>query len=222
MKRVVIFLIGIICASIINAQESKAPKNNFKANMLSPFYNSLNVSYERMLSSKQKSIQIGLNYMDFNGRLFSLADDYISERVNGGSITFEYRNMFGDNGFDNIYIASFMRAMYYERNARYYNYDYSTMSSSNFSDIFHDKSSYLSLGIGAVVGKQFVFNDFITLDLFAGPAFQFLLMESRKATNETKNIPAEVKSNTLLSERIPNKYISGYGIRAGLNVGFLF
>ncbi len=221
MKKVILYFVSVICFSVVNAQEIKAPRNNLKANMLSPFYNSLNISYERMLSSKQKSIQIGLNYMDFNGRLFTLADDYISERVNGGSFTFEYRNMFGDNGFDNIYIAPFMRILYYERNARYYNYDYNSISLP-YTNVIHDKSSYLSLGIGAVVGKQFVVKDFITLDLFVGPAFQFLIMESRKATNETKNVPADVKSGTLLSERIPNKYLTGYGVRAGFNLGFLF
>lgn len=222
MKRAIIFLFSIICISAINAQEQKAPKNNFKANMLSPFYNSLNLSYERMLNNNQKSIQIGLNYMDFNGRLLTLANDYKSERVNGGSLTFEYRNMFGENRFDNIYIAPFLRVMYYERNARYEEFYSQSSQWLTPYNIIHDKSSYISAGIGAVVGRQFVVKDFITIDIFAGPAFQYLIMESRKAVNETLNTKADVKSNTLLSERIPNKYISGYGIRAGFNIGFLF
>lgn len=220
MKHKHCFILFLVACGFLktNAQDFT---NNFKINALSPFYNALNVSYEKLLKNKSSSIQIGANYMDFNGKLFSLDYDYEKEKVTGFVLTLEYRTMFDKSGFNNFYLAPFVRGMYYKRDAIYY--DYNSNLTSLTGSYIHEKSEYVSLGLGAVVGKQFVFKERFSVDLFLGPVMQFLVSENRNAFNLTsKQYEPYVQENTLLSERIPNKYINGYGLRAGVNIGILF
>lgn len=218
MKNIVTLLF-ILIFSFTNtfSQETFIKNNNLKINVLSPFYNALNISYEHLLANKTKSLNIGVVYMDFNGKLFSdLNYDYFKEKTTGGSITFEYRNYFGNTGYNSIYVAPFIRAMYFKRDAEY-------LELIELQDCkIHDISEYTSIGIGALVGKQYILNQHFTIDFFVGPNMQFLISQSRVAFNNDLNKAATPKHETLISERIPNRFIKGYGIRTGITIGFIF
>ena len=93
MKKISVVYI-LLCVGLTSfAQEAK---HNIKTNLLSPFLNTLNISYE-VLKPNDKSIQFGLSFMNYNGYLSSETNyDYgygygYEENVKGVAATFEYR-----------------------------------------------------------------------------------------------------------------------------------
>jgi hypothetical protein len=204
------------------AQEAK---HNIKTNLLSPFLNTLNISYE-VLKPNDKSIQIGLSYMNYSGYLNSETNyDYsygYEENVKGVSATFEYRILFSEKGFNNTYIAPFFRAMHYQKKAVT---GYNIYQSSQVPSIpvtTDELSKYTSIGIGFVLGRQFVFNNKVSIDLFAGPAYQILVDQYRSLVDRDTKTPFKPSNNAKLSKSINNRFLEGYGLRAGVTVGLLF
>ena len=208
------------------AQEAK---HNIKTNILSPFLNTLNISYE-VLKPNDKSIQFGLSYMNYNGNL-STGNTYdyntgyslgYEENVKGLALTFEYRILFTEKGFNNTYIAPFFRAMHYQKKAVNTIYDYASSQQPLYHFQTDELSKYTSIGVGFVFGRQFVFNDKITFDLFAGPAYQILVDEYRSLVDRNSQLHLKPSNSAKLSKTINNRYLEGYGLRAGITVGLLF
>lgn len=222
-KRAIIYL--FLCTGLTSlAQEAK---HNIKTNLLSPFLNTLNISYE-VLKPNDKSIQIGISYMDYNGYLSSESNydngyNYgYDENVKGVAATFEYRILFTEKGFNNTYIAPYFRAMHYQKKATNRSYDYFS-SQVPFAETNTDElSKYTSIGVGFVFGRQFVFNNKITLDLFAGPAYQILVDQYRSLVDRDTKTVLKPSDNAKLSKFINNRYLDGYGLRAGITLGLLF
>ena len=196
------------------AQEAK---HNIKTNLLSPFLNTLNISYE-VLKPNEKSIQFGLSYMNYNGYLNSGTtfedgnrDGYgysynYEENVKGVAITFDYRILFSEKGFNNIYIAPFFRAMHYQKKAVSNYSPYQSSQVPPYPQYTTDElSKYTSIGVGFVFGRQFVFNNKITLDLFAGPAYQILVDEYRSLVDRNTKTPLKPSNSAKLSKSINNR-----------------
>ena len=207
------------------AQEAK---HNIKTNLLSPFLNTLNISYE-VLKPNDKAIQFGLSYMNYNGYLNNESNyDYsgyrygYEENVKGVAATFEYRILFSDKGFNNTYLAPFFRAMHYQKKAINTEYNYFSSQTPLNTNTTDELSKYTCIGVGFVFGRQFVFNNKITLDLFAGPAYQILVDEYRSLVDRSTQLQLKPSSSAKLSKTINNRYLEGYGLRAGLTVGLLF
>ncbi|MES2691795.1 MAG: DUF3575 domain-containing protein, partial [Bacteroidota bacterium] len=212
-----IFAFLSLCAS---AQRDK--KNILKANILSPIFNTLNLSYERVLKGSN-SLTIGASYMDFDD--FGNSDYRYPKpnRVNGGSLTAEYRIYFEDKVLHGSYFAPFIRYMYYERNLQYnvtYSY-YDPVIGYTYGYEGGEKDKYQGAGIGFIAGYQFIIKNVFSIDLFGGPVYQLLLQKDRKLVN-TSNNPNGKLRDEYLSENIPNRYLYGYGFRAGITLGMLF
>jgi hypothetical protein len=58
-----------------------------------------------------------------------------------------------------------------------------------------------------------VFKNRVVIDLFGGPVYS-ILVASNKTITKTGDV--------VIGNGIPNTYVRGYGVRAGLTVGFLF
>jgi hypothetical protein len=222
MKKIAIVYLFLCMGLTSFAQEAK---HNIKTNLLSPFLNTLNISYE-VLKPNDKSIQIGLSYMNYSGYLNSETNyDYsygYEENVKGVSATFEYRILFSEKGFNNTYIAPFFRAMHYQKKAVT---GYNIYQSSQVPSIpvtTDELSKYTSIGIGFVLGRQFVFNNKVSIDLFAGPAYQILVDQYRSLVDRDTKTPFKPSNNAKLSKSINNRFLEGYGLRAGVTVGLLF
>ena len=222
MKKIAIVYLFLCMGLTSFAQEAK---HNIKTNLLSPFLNTLNISYE-VLKPNDKSIQIGLSYMNYSGYLNSETNyDYsygYEENVKGVSATFEYRILFSEKGFNNTYIAPFFRAMHYQKKAVT---GYNIYQSSQVPSIpvtTDELSKYTSIGIGFVLGRQFVFNNKVSIDLFAGPAYQILVDQYRSLVDRDTKTPLKPSNNAKLSKSINNRFLEGYGLRAGVTVGLLF
>lgn len=222
MKKIAIVYM-LLCIGLTSfAQEAK---HNIKTNLLSPFLNTLNISYE-VLKPNDKSIQIGLSYMNYNGYLNSETNYEYSygyeENVKGVSATFEYRILFSEKGFNNTYIAPFFRAMHYQKKAVTRNGIYQSSQVPSITVTTDELSKYTSIGIGFVLGRQFVFNNKVSIDLFAGPAYQILVDQYRSLVDRDTKTPLKPSNNAKLSRSINNRFLEGYGLRAGVTVGLLF
>jgi hypothetical protein len=223
MKQLIIIPI-LLVSLIANAQTNSVQrKHAIRTNVLSAIYNTLNVSYQK-LNTNGNSFLIGASYMDFddfgenNNNYYYSNNNYT--RVEGVSLTGEYRLHFSGEGFQGGYVGGFARAMYYQRNAKK---EDSYYASQNYAyNVISEDFKFVSAGVGFVVGYQYAIKNRITFDFFGGPVFQYLIHEDRKTRNLTTGSMIESQDATLLAERIPNKYLRGYGLRGGITVGILF
>lgn len=215
----------LLVGKVSSAQQTEAVrKHAIKTNMLSAIYNTLNVSYEK-LKPNGNSVLIGASYMDFddfgeNNYDYNYGLGFT--KVEGVTLTGEYRLHFSGQGFEGGYVGGFARAMYYERAAQTINYNYQGSQQPTTTEILREDFKYVSAGLGFVVGYQFVVKNRVTFDFFGGPVYQYLLHEDRKTRDLVTGKTFKNQDETLLAESIPNKYIRGYGLRGGITVGILF
>ena len=254
--RLLLCLISVLCFTIISAQniENKVSSSlsqkehsyALKFNLLSPFYGTLNLSWQKVLSN-DASFQLTASYTDFdsygstqdesqqnyNGNSTTTVNGSTttnvtvnntvkSQRTQGFAITPEYRYMLNGRKLSGVYVAPFMRYMYYEYsrdldltiNTRTYptliGYpSTTTYSSTSGSDLY----AYHTLGLGVTVGKQIMFKNKVVLDFFIGPSYS-LLLASNTTINSTNDI--------VIGSGIPNLFIRGYGVRAGVSIGLAY
>src|SRR5882762_7411500 len=142
------FLAVVLFVAIAGSAVAQ-PGNAIKINLLSPVARTFNIAYERKVSDNG-SFQLGFYYTGAkSGDL----------KLSGFGITPEYRFYLSQtpapNGF---YVAPFMR---------YTSYD---LTYNNGTD--KASGSVTSFGGGLVVGRQWVFKERVTLDMFIGPKYQ--------------------------------------------------
>ena len=215
MKKLTLFLASIIIVVFVVQAKPKFPpikKNGAKINLLSPLYSNLSVSYQCLLTPF-RSIQLTASYMDFNDFVkFGNVDDL---RVTGFSITPEYRIIFSGYGLNGFYVGPFLRYMDYKKT-----FDY-----TDYSTLFMENSSFKSAGIGFNIGKQFIIKNTVLVDLFAGPVYQVLVQEkiNQSITRQMQPFYNNYEDfSNYLAPSIPNRYLKGYGIRAGITIGIAF
>ncbi len=151
-----------------------------KLNILSPIVSTLNLSYEHMLS-EDRSAQLGFFYTGA-----SIGDTKLS----GIGITPEYRIYLGDDPApDGFYVAPFLR---------YQNFKLS-------SDFDNSEGTYSSFGVGLIVGRQWLFGERVTFDIFLGPSYSFGNVE---VTDGNDNFDLGG--------------VDGFGLRTGITLGFAF
>ncbi len=251
----VLFIIGILAQASAQVAETRSSTRTpiehssaIKINLLSPFYGTLNLSWQKVLNSNA-SFQVTASYTDFDSYGStsdeSQGDDYYTttktvngsyttevttsrmitgQRTHGFAVTPEYRYMLNGRNLTGFYIAPFGRYMYYrytqdfEISSQSYTYltsqpysggTYGPSSISNGSDLY----TYHTMGLGVTVGKQIMFKNKVVIDFFGGPVYSILL-----ASNH--NIKAT--SDIVIGTGIPNVYLRGYGVRAGITIGLAY
>ena len=206
MKKHTIVIIILLTALGGDAKPKYPPikENGLKLNILSPIYSNLSLSYQHLITPF-KSLQISASYMDFN-YVNRVGDDL---RVQGFSITPEYRINFNGYGLNGFYAGPFLRYMDYQK----------TYENNYIGQNSKENSKFKSVGLGFNIGQQFIIKNTVLIDLFAGPVYQVLVQEDINKTNS--NIYYN-NSNQYLAESIPNRYLRGYGIRAGVTIGVAF
>ncbi len=194
------------------------PKQNIiKINLLSPIVSTIMLFYQRNIN-EESSFQIGMGYMDFYG-FGSNTNTYYngntntsvtSERSRGFFFTPEYRYLFDGEYMDGIFIAPFLKYtfMQYDETQKNVTEIYNQGNYTTQTTYSNTSNSYNSLGIGITIGKQFIFKNKISLEVFGGPVYNILLSGTSTEIN--------------ISHSMNNVNIRGYGARAGMTVGFLF
>lgn len=160
------------------------PKTAIKINLLSPVARTFNIAFERAVNDNG-SFQLGFYYTGLK------VEDV---KFSGFGLTPEYRFYLSQtpapNGF---YVAPFLR---------YTNYNLT-------ADDTTDKATFTSFGGGVVVGRQWVFKERVTFDLFIGPKYQ---SRDLKVTNTSGNA----------DETFDINYLNSFGIRGGITLGIAF
>ena len=168
---------------VLAAFTAKAQQNVVKLNIFSPLVSTLNLSYENAFS-EDKSFQIGFFYTGAK---------IVDTKFTGIGITPEIRFYLGDDAApQGFYAAPFLR---------YQNFKLTEPLSSG-------SATLSTFGLGVTVGKQWIFKEKFSLDLFIGPSYSF----------------GDIKVNDGGSTETfsTGSLGSGFGIRTGLTFGLAF
>ncbi len=175
-QRILLFLFARALSISAFSQDKK---NNLKLNIFSPALKTLNLQFERKLKEDQ-SFQFGAFYTGYSNSGTSLS---------GFGFTPEYRLYLTNVVLNGVYIAPFMRYQSY-----------------TLSDDQNDKGTLSTFGGGLILGRQWLFKDKVTLDMFIGPSYN---SGSVKVTSGVNNF--DLTSS-----------FDGFGVRAGVCFGFAF
>ena len=178
MRKISLVLAFVAATIAVNAQEGKM--NAIKLNPLSLAVLTGNVSYERAIGEKT-SVQLGGFYSGFT--LSGL-------KYSGWGVTPEFRYYITGEALNGFYAAPF---------GRYQSYSLTDKETS-------DKTSFTTIGGGAILGFQRMGDSGFTFDVFAGPSYN-----KAKFKNETDEEEFNVSGG-----------VAGFGVRFGLTVGFGF
>ena len=180
--RKISLLLALFAASFAVKAQDNTRSDAIKLNPLSLAFLTGNVSYERAVSANS-SFQLGVFY---SGVSFS------EIKYSGLGITPEFRFYFGGakQALNGVYAAPF---------ARYQNFSITDKTDDS-------ETSFSTIGGGATIGWQKMWNSGFVLDIFAGPSFN-----SAKFKNDGDDDAFDVNSS-----------FSGFGVRTGLTLGFGF
>lgn len=183
MKKILFVLIVVSSALTVNIVQAQS--NAIKINILSPLVKTLNLSFEHALS-ESSSFQIGFFYTGA-----SIAD----LKYTGFGITPEYRFYLSESPAPKgVYLAPFIR--------------YQSVKLEDTSSSSTGSATLSAIGGGLVVGKQWIFKERITLDIFLGPSF-----------NSGK---VKVEDGTSNQFEDVNAGFDGFGLRTGITLGVAF
>ena len=177
MKKILLVCAIVAGAFAANAQEKS---NAFKANIFSPIAKTGSFFYERKLNEKS-SAQLGVGFTAYNKN---------DVKISGLFFTPEYRFYLSGEAMNGFYAGPFVR--------------YQSLKIED--KVAADKATLTTFGGGVVVGRQWLFGNIVTLDIFAGPSYN---------TGEVKY--DDGSGNT----EIPGGF-NGFGVRAGLTLGIAF
>ncbi len=180
-------LLFVVSVSLATAQNSA-----IKVNVLSPMVRTANFSFEQKLGP-ETSLQLGFFYTSakFDG-----------DRYTGIGVTPEFRYYLTETeAIRGFYIAPFLR--YNKINIK----TTSTYTDGNGNTTTEKVDVDLNgFGGGVVVGKQWVFKEHITIDMFVGP----------------KGMSRNIKVNSGNDADVNFRGFGGFGIRAGITFGVAF
>ncbi len=180
MKRARKKFLLMACVLTAFAFSANAQSSVIKLNIFSPIVSTFNVQYEKTTKADQ-SFQLGFFYTGYSSS---------DTKFNGFGLTPEYRFYLSDTDAPKgVFIAPFVR--------------YQSFSASNAST--NTKGSVTSFGGGVVLGKQWIFKEHISLDIFLGPGYY------------SSNI--KIDSGTPSIDATP---FDGFTVRAGLCFGYAF
>ena len=158
------------------------PTNAIKINLLSPVARTFNIAYEHAIN-ENGSLQLGFYYTGVK-----VSDTKLS----GWGVTPEYRFYLSStpapNGF---YVAPFLR--------------YNSFTAQDNSNNTVNKATVTQFGGGVVVGRQWVFKERVTFDMFIGPKYQ------------SSNVKV-----TSGSDSFSGSLFNNFGIRGGITLGLAF
>jgi hypothetical protein len=191
MKRIITALIILLTLSVgVQAQET-ARMHTVKVNLHAPWFNSFYAAYEHVLND---DITGGTDF-------FILGHSYDDVKWSGFGISPEVRFYFKSNVYSGYFLSP---------NVRYQNVKITdaiskvtTTGSISIEEKIEREGRHQMLGFGMNFGHNFVFNDRICIDVYAGPTYQ------RKFESGEAKSRSPYFNSTLF-------------LRLGLNVGFRF
>lgn len=177
--RKISFVLAFIAAGIaVNAQDG-GRKNAIKVNIFSPVVKTGSFFFERAINEKS-SAQLGVGFTSYSKG---------GTKLSGLFFTPEYRFYLSNEALNGFYVGPYVRY----QNLKLEDKDYAS------------KGTLTTYGGGVVVGRQWMFSDRITLDIFAGPNYNSKKLEYTEGTQS--DLPASA---------------TGFGVRFGVTFGVAF
>jgi hypothetical protein len=175
-----LFVAAALLAGVFSAQAQK--QNVFKLNIFSPIVKSGSFFFERALNAKS-SAQLGIGFTAYNKS---------DVKITGIFLTPEYRFYLSanDEAPQGFYVGPYVR---------YQNLKIEDKTST-------DKATLTTFGGGLSVGRQWIFSNIFSLDIFAGPNYN---SGTVKYDDGSGNI------------EIPGSF-KGFGARVGVTIGVAF
>jgi hypothetical protein len=181
MRKISLLLAFVAAGIAVNAQDG-GKKNAFKVNIFSPIVKTGSFFYERAINEKS-SAQLGFGFTAYNRS---------DVKVSGLFFTPEYRFYLSNEALNGFYVGPYLR---------YQNLKVEDKSDPNTTS----KATLSTYGGGVVVGRQWLFSDIITLDIFAGPNYN----------------SGKVKVTQGTDPDVPGSF-EGFGARFGVTLGVAF
>ena len=178
MKKVSVIAFFVCLMAAANTVQAQSV---VKINILSPVVRTINLSYEVAIS-ENGSFQLGFFYTGYK-------DDVT--KFSGFGITPEYRFYLSETTApEGFYVAPFLR--------------YRRFTVENVET--DSEGTYSPFGGGLIIGKQWIFKDKISLDLFLGPQYS----------------SGDVKLSSGDEGDLDLGVFDGFGLRTGITLGIKF
>jgi hypothetical protein len=178
-KRLSIAFMVLLSASMVAYAQ---PKNALKINILSPVLKTFNVSYERVLT-ESSSAQLGF---------YVTSASAAGLKYSGIGLTPEVRFYLSDSDApEGFYVGPFLR------------YQSLKLEVKDTGD----KANISSIGAGVIIGKQWLFKERVTFDIFLGPSYSGGTVKATSGSSSDFDVSGGVK---------------GFGLRAGITLGVAF
>jgi hypothetical protein len=177
MKKILCACALVAVTFAANAQEKS---NAIKANIFSPIAKTGSFFYERKLNEKS-SAQLGVGFTAYNKN---------DVGINGMFFTPEYRFYLSGESMNGFYAGPFVR--------------YQNLKITDKTQ--NDKATLTTFGGGVVVGRQWLFGNIVTLDIFVGPSYNSGSVKYDDGSGNTT---------------IPGGF-NGFGVRFGTTLGIAF
>lgn len=167
--------ISFLLPALLIASAAQAQTNALKVDIFQPIVSTLALSFEHKLS-ESSSFQVGLSgtfgYKDGSG--FSNTD---RPSTSGFTITPEYRYYLSERreALEGFYAAPYLRYQYLSQTGRYYT---NINGGAGYSQDYN--ASLNSFGLGLIVGRHWIFKQRFSLDIYAGPGYNFTGVSSDK------------------------------------------
>ncbi len=207
LTRVALFVLLHVLVFVSSILAQRNSKNLIKVNPLSTaIASTVSLSYERVIA-RSTSLQLSTSYTygmihpDLDNIVFAGLAGPVFSTVWGYSIVPELRYYFSAHGApEGWFLGPFLR---------YQQYEVLDPGITFSGSAIYNLYSVRNIGFGVIVGRQWVLENGIAIALFAGPYLQSAnqeLIEGR--ASDTMNAPPFVSN--------------GFGLRAGVTVGYAF
>ncbi len=181
MKKVLFTVLFVACFTMANSQI----KNAIKVNLFSPIVRTGSFFYERTLS-ESSSLNLGILFT----KLSSGDTDF-----KGWAVTPEFRFYLGETAApEGFYVAPYLR------------YQHFTLTDDDSDNFDSSKAKMTGFGGGLLVGRQWLFKQRVTFDLFIGPSYTKADLEVESGEDD------DFETGTW----------DGFGLRAGVTLGIAF
>lgn len=176
-----IFFLALLGCFAVASKPAQAQDNLLKVNLLAPLLSTGSFYYERVVDDT-KSAQLGLFFTKF-------------EELSGFGVTPEMRFYLSETPApDGFYVAPFLSFMRF------------TVEDDHYEELESYKGTTTNFGGGLVAGRQWIFKERISFDIFLGPEY----------TTGTIKVESGNK------EDIESAALDGFIGRAGISLGLKF
>jgi hypothetical protein len=180
MKKYIPICAFLLLSGLLGSHQGYGQSNAVKVNILAPVVRTFSISYERKVS-ETGSAQLAFFYTGYS---------VSNTKFSGYGLTPEYRVYLSEAGAINgFYVAPFLR---------YTNFNLKDETSN-------DDATLSAFGGGVLIGRQWVFKERVTLDLFLGPKYMSSTLSGNSSNSSFKTDAFE-----------------GFGIRTGITLGVAF